>query len=258
VLAWPGLMGWCGRALPTSSWRPIRLEVLSVMCAPHPVATMQLTTVQRLMQVKETVACLVRDKIFIPALDAVDDAEAVVSRDLQGLAAVTWVPFSCCPSPTPGVSSAAARGLSVQCAPEFCVWMCECPSQCTLCYVSCSPLISCCACFPGPLVGLMCRRRHLLKDLTRQRAVIGETMTHQFVTIAVRVLSVGVLESDSSNPGASTSSVDVMGAVIGEGHGDAARRDQDALAAMLDVSLRPLVEGLTRVREPGWSVDIVG
>ena len=44
---------------------------------------------------KETVACLVRDKAFIPALDAVDDAEAIISRDLHGLIAVTYVDAAC-------------------------------------------------------------------------------------------------------------------------------------------------------------------
>jgi hypothetical protein len=84
---------------------------------------------------------------------------------------------------------------------------------------------------------------HLHKDLTHQRAVIGETMTHQFVTIAVRVLSVGVLDSDTGPPGTGASAVGV------DGRDDLGRRDADALSSLLDTALRPLVEGLARVRQ---------
>ncbi len=60
---------------------------LSLFCALSPFF-LQLAIVQGIRRAKDTVAALVRSRSYIAALDAIDDAEAIIARDLLGVHAV--------------------------------------------------------------------------------------------------------------------------------------------------------------------------
>jgi hypothetical protein len=80
------------------------------------------------------------------------------------------------------------------------------------------------------------------RDLLQQRDSIGEAMVHEFVTLAVRTLSVGAVDDVLSGDGGGG------GAAGGDGDGE-------ALAVMLETTLKPLVEGLARVRQLENALD---